>query len=97
MHLATDEGCAVITSAIINNPPLRYQDYLYPTWAVALGWGFALSSVAMVPAVACYKLCKARGSCSEKIAYTITPYPERKSYQETGTITRFKLNHWTHV
>lgn len=88
---------AVITSAIINNPPLRYQDYLYPTWAVALGWGFALSSVAMVPAVACYKLFKARGSCSEKIAYTITPYPERKSYQETGTITRFKLNHWTHV
>ncbi|GFW02525.1 hypothetical protein TNCV_2455411 [Trichonephila clavipes] len=91
------QSMAVITSAIINNPPLRYQDYLYPTWAVALGWGFALSSVAMVPAVACYKLCKARGTCSEKIAYTITPYPERKSYQETGTITRFKLNHWTHV
>ncbi|XP_035213043.1 sodium-dependent dopamine transporter-like isoform X1 [Stegodyphus dumicola] len=88
---------AVIGSAIFNNSPLKYQDYLYPTWAVALGWGFALSSVAMVPAVACYKLCKARGSCVERIAYTITPYPERKTYKETGTVTRFKLEHWANV
>ncbi|XP_054710961.1 sodium-dependent noradrenaline transporter-like [Uloborus diversus] len=88
---------AVIISAIVNNPPLKYQDYFYPTWAVALGWGFALSSVAMVPAVACYKLWKAQGSCSEKIAYTITPHIERKTYKETGTVTRFKLEHWTNV
>ncbi|KAG8180089.1 hypothetical protein JTE90_027869 [Oedothorax gibbosus] len=87
----------VIVSAIVNNPPLRYQDYLYPTWAVALGWGFALSSVAMVPAVACYKLYKAKGTCAQRIAYTITPYEERKSAKEGGTVTRFKLNHWTHV
>ncbi|GBN79204.1 hypothetical protein AVEN_75560-1 [Araneus ventricosus] len=33
----------------------------------------------------------------EKIAYTITPVRERKTYKETGTITRFKLKHWTNV
>ncbi|XP_042909495.1 sodium-dependent dopamine transporter-like [Parasteatoda tepidariorum] len=88
---------AVIVSAIINNPPLKYNNYLYPGWAVALGWGFALSSVAMVPGYACYKLCKAKGTCSERIAYSITPYPERKKFKESGTITRFKLKHWTNV
>ena len=88
---------AVIVSAIVNNPPLRYQNYLYPPWAVALGWGFALSSVAMVPLVACYKLCRAKGSCAERLAYSITPQVEREMYKESGTVTRFKLEHWTNV
>lgn len=88
---------AVIAMEIVNNSPLRYHDYLYPSWAVALGWGFALSSVAMVPLVACYKLCKAKGTCAERIAYTITPHTERQTYKETGTVARFKMEHWAHV
>lgn len=88
---------AVISSAIINSPPLKYQDYFYPSWAVALGWGFALSSVAMVPIVAGIKLYKARGTCAERFAYTITPHSERKDLAETGVVTRFKMKHWVNV
>ncbi|XP_035226015.1 sodium-dependent noradrenaline transporter-like, partial [Stegodyphus dumicola] len=88
---------AVIVSAIISNTTLQYQDYVYPPWAVGLGWGFALSSVAMVPIVAIYKLSKAPGNtCSEKLAYTITPEEER-DVLEDGDVKRFKWKHWVYV
>ncbi|KAG8202006.1 hypothetical protein JTE90_010377 [Oedothorax gibbosus] len=88
---------AVIVSAIISNTTLQYQDYVYPQWAVGLGWGFALSSVAMVPIVAIYKLCKAPGdTCAKKLAYTITPEEER-DVSENGDVKRFHWKHWVYV
>ncbi|CAL1274531.1 unnamed protein product [Larinioides sclopetarius] len=88
---------AVIVSAIISNSTLQYQDYVYPSWAVGLGWGFALSSVAMVPIVATYKLIRSPGNtCSEKLAYTITPEEERDVLQD-GDVKRFHWKHWVYV
>ena len=36
--------------------PLTYEDYVYPVWANVIGWLIALSSVAMIPGVAIYKI-----------------------------------------
>ncbi|XP_029851523.2 sodium-dependent dopamine transporter [Ixodes scapularis] len=88
---------AVILSGIVNQAPVEYHNYRYPTWAINMGWGLALSSVAMVPIVAAFKLCRAKGTCAEKLAYTITPASERQEEKEHGAVERFKLSHWTYV
>ncbi|KAG0423270.1 hypothetical protein HPB47_000923, partial [Ixodes persulcatus] len=81
---------AVILSGIVNQAPVEYHNYRYPTWAINMGWGLALSSVAMVPIVAAFKLCRAKGTCAEKLAYTITPASERQEEKEHGAVERFK-------
>ncbi|XP_064467217.1 sodium-dependent noradrenaline transporter-like [Ornithodoros turicata] len=88
---------AVIISAVVNEPRLEYHDYWYPPWAVNMGWALALSSVAMVPIVAVIKLCRAKGTCAERVAYTITPVKEWEESKEKGVIERFKMSHWTYV
>ncbi|KAM7283289.1 sodium-dependent dopamine transporter [Ixodes scapularis] len=88
---------AVILSGIVNQAPVEYHNYRYPTWAINMGWGLALSSVAMVPIVAAFKLCRAKGTCAEKLAHTITPASERQEEKEHGAVERFKLSHWTYV
>lgn len=42
--------------------PLEYEGYVYPMWANVLGWCIAGSSIAMIPAVAVYKLATTPGS-----------------------------------
>ncbi|EEC07753.1 norepinephrine/norepinephrine transporter, putative [Ixodes scapularis] len=61
---------AVILSGIVNQAPVEYHNYRYPTWAINMGWGLALSSVAMVPIVAAFKLCRAKGTCAELSHWT---------------------------
>lgn len=88
---------AVIISAVVNQPQLEYHKYKFPPWAVNLGWTLALSSVAMVPIVAAFKLCRAKGTCAERVACTITPAKEWEQSKETGVVERFKMSHWTYV
>ncbi|XP_077543155.1 sodium-dependent noradrenaline transporter-like isoform X2 [Haemaphysalis longicornis] len=88
---------AVIISGIVNQAPVEYHNYRYPPWAISMGWGLALSSVSMVPLVAIIKLCRAKGTCTQRLAYTITPAVERQEEKEKGIVERFKLSHWTYV
>lgn len=88
---------AVIISGIVNQAPVEYHNYRYPPWAISMGWGLALSSVSMVPLVAIIKLCRAKGTCAQRLAYTITPAVERQEEKEKGIVERFKLSHWTYV
>nr|AGY96957.1 high-affinity octopamine transporter protein 1 [Limulus polyphemus] len=88
---------AVIASAVATNAPLVYHNYRFPGWAVALGWSFALSSVTMVPVVACYKLFKARGTCTERLAKVITPEQELEQQTDKVVVNQFHLSHWVYV
>lgn len=42
------------------NPP-NYGSYTFPPWANMVGWCLAMSSMAMVPLYAIYKLCTLPG------------------------------------
>lgn len=88
---------AVIISALIDDTPLEYHDYRFPNWSVALGWGFGLSSVAVIPLVAIIKLLSTRGSCKKRLAYNITPEEEHKYLEDDKTVKRFQCKHWIHV
>ncbi|KAJ8291097.1 hypothetical protein GJAV_G00021350 [Gymnothorax javanicus] len=75
-----------------SNPP-GYDTYVFPMWANVLGWCLAVSSMAMVPLCAIYKLCTLPGRFSDKLAYAITPEAEHHLVK-SGDIRRFKSKHW---
>uniref|UniRef100_A0A8C6L4Z6 Transporter n=1 Tax=Nothobranchius furzeri TaxID=105023 RepID=A0A8C6L4Z6_NOTFU len=50
----------VVVSFATFNPP-NYGSYMFPPWANMLGWCLAMSSMAMVPLYAIYKLCTLPG------------------------------------
>lgn len=55
----------VVVVSVINFKPLNYDDYVFPLWANWVGWGIALSSMALVPAYSIYKFVSIRGSLRE--------------------------------
>ncbi|CAF0752641.1 unnamed protein product [Brachionus calyciflorus] len=58
---------------------MRTNDtYSYPEWSNSLGWIIAASSCILIPLVAIYNLCTAKGSFKERLIYTITPERDRK-------------------
>lgn len=50
----------VVVSFATFNPPV-YDSYMFPPWANMVGWCMAMSSMAMVPLYAIYKLCTLPG------------------------------------
>ncbi|MBN3317897.1 SC6A2 protein, partial [Atractosteus spatula] len=81
----------VVIASIVNSTELKYDDYVFPSWANLIGWGIALSSMLFVPAYAIYKFLSVRGTCRERIAYCITPEHEHHLVAE-GNIRQFKVS-----
>lgn len=52
----------ILVFTVIQYRPIAYNDYVYPGWAVAVGFLMALSSVLCIPAYALYRICRADGS-----------------------------------
>ena len=50
---------------LLDYEPLRYENYIYPAWANALGWAIAGSSVMCIPTVAIFKLLTTKGTFVE--------------------------------
>lgn len=55
----------VVVFGLLYHEPLRYNDYLYPSWAEWIGWGLALSSILMIPIFMVSQLLKASGTFKE--------------------------------
>uniref|UniRef100_A0A2H1WLW5 SFRICE_003922 n=1 Tax=Spodoptera frugiperda TaxID=7108 RepID=A0A2H1WLW5_SPOFR len=68
---------------LLDYEPLRYEDYVYPGWANALGWAIAGSSVMCIPTVAIYKLITAKGTFVERLRLLTTPYADTEG---NGTV-----------
>uniref|UniRef100_A0A8C4PSZ7 Transporter n=1 Tax=Equus asinus TaxID=9793 RepID=A0A8C4PSZ7_EQUAS len=83
----------VVVVSIINFKPLTYDDYVFPLWANWVGWGIALSSMALVPAYIIYKFIRTRGSLQERLAYGITPENEHHLVAQRD-VRQFQLQHW---
>ncbi|GAB6020696.1 hypothetical protein CHUAL_003365 [Chamberlinius hualienensis] len=88
----------VIISAIINQPTLKYNNYIYPPWATTVGWTFALVSVSVIPIFAIVIVFKQKGcTLKEKIAYCISPPNEQQRIMSTGYVSRFHAKHWIKI
>lgn len=55
----------MVVVSIINSKPLTYDEYVFPPWANWVGWGVALSSMALVPTYVVYKFLSLRGTLWE--------------------------------
>eukprot|EP00058_Branchiostoma_floridae_P025938 XP_002611428.1 hypothetical protein BRAFLDRAFT_63940 [Branchiostoma floridae] len=53
--------------------PTAYGDYTYPFWAEVLGWCMVGVAVLMLPAVALYKVCCAKGTLYERVSFLVEP------------------------
>uniref|UniRef100_A0A0M3ILV8 Sodium-and chloride-dependent glycine transporter 2 n=1 Tax=Ascaris lumbricoides TaxID=6252 RepID=A0A0M3ILV8_ASCLU len=56
----------ILSFVWVGYSPFTYEDYEYPEWANSVGWGIALTPIAMIPLCALVKFCRARG-----------PFPQR--------------------
>lgn len=54
------QGCFIFS--LVKYVPLTYNKvYVYPNWAIGLGWSLALSSIVCVPLVMVIRLCQTEG------------------------------------
>ncbi|NXV78099.1 SC6A9 protein, partial [Atlantisia rogersi] len=51
----------ILVFTVIQYRPISYNDYVYPTWAISIGFLMALSSVICIPIYAIYKVCRSEG------------------------------------
>ncbi|MGH0125596.1 UNVERIFIED_CONTAM: hypothetical protein FKN15_010362 [Acipenser sinensis] len=74
--------CMVVISFGTFKPPY-YGTYVFPVWANIIGWCVAISSMAMVPIYAIYKLCVLPGTFRDflncGVAYAVKKYGGRKT------------------
>ncbi|CAG0889256.1 unnamed protein product [Darwinula stevensoni] len=85
---------SIVVFGIFFSEPPKYQDYVYPTWAVNLGWAFASSAICMVPVMAVFIFIKEPGPMWQRLAVAISPSSEHAIIRETGIVTRFDRRHW---
>ncbi|XP_059840111.1 sodium- and chloride-dependent glycine transporter 1 isoform X2 [Hypanus sabinus] len=52
----------ILVFTVIQYKPITYNNYIYPKWAVTLGFLMALSSVICIPIYAFWKICNTDGS-----------------------------------
>lgn len=78
-------GFTIITFILstISYSGLTYKrktvEYIYPQWAVSIGWMMACSSIVFIPAVMLINIYKTKGSLKTRIEYLLRPM--LKSYQ----------------
>ncbi len=58
------------------------KTYIYPGWAIGVGWVMACSSIVMVPIVMVARICMANGTLKEVIGYDSVLY--KKSHTVCG-------------
>lgn len=51
----------ILVFTVIQYRPISYNDYIYPNWAISIGFLMALSSVICIPIYAIYKVCRSEG------------------------------------
>ncbi|XP_048457882.1 sodium- and chloride-dependent glycine transporter 1 isoform X2 [Rhincodon typus] len=52
----------ILIFTVVQYKPISYNDYIYPSWAIILGFLMALSSVICIPIYAIWKICMSEGS-----------------------------------
>ncbi|XP_062845439.1 sodium-dependent noradrenaline transporter [Trichomycterus rosablanca] len=83
----------VVIASIVTANDLKYEDYIFPSWALWVGWSISMSSMIFVPLYAVYKFLSLPGTFKQRIAYCITPENEYHLVTE-GNVRQFKFKHW---
>ena len=52
----------ILGFSVVSHSPVTYGDYVYPGWAIGVGWVFALCSMIPLPLIMLIKLSQADGT-----------------------------------
>ncbi|CAG0895647.1 unnamed protein product [Cyprideis torosa] len=63
----------LLVFTILSYETITYNDYVYPDWAVGLGWEMAVCSMIPIPLVALICLFRAKGSLKERVLTCLRP------------------------
>ncbi|GIY20631.1 sodium- and chloride-dependent glycine transporter 2 [Caerostris darwini] len=64
---------ALLIFILVNHTAITYNDYVYPSWSIAIGWIIALCSIAPIPIVAAWVLYKEEGDFKQKLIKSLRP------------------------
>ncbi|ELU16913.1 hypothetical protein CAPTEDRAFT_153408 [Capitella teleta] len=64
-----------IFTAVLHSP-VTYGDYEYPSWAIGLGWVFAICSIVPLPGIAIYKMVTTDGTFLQRLKKLVHAAPE---------------------
>lgn len=80
------QGCFIFS--LVKYVPLTYNKvYVYPDWAIGLGWSLALSSILCVPLVMVIRLCQTEGPFLVRLKYLLAPRePNRWAVEREGAM-----------
>ncbi|GAB6029115.1 Solute carrier 6 [Chamberlinius hualienensis] len=67
---------AIIIFNWIEFKPIKYDQFIFPTWSLVLGWMLSLVSVFIIPVVAVYKIYHEQGPILERIKKLSKPTDE---------------------
>lgn len=76
----------IIVYGLLGYEPLKYEGYIYPTWANILGWFIAGSSVIMIPIVAIYKIIVTPGTFVQRMKILTTPWRDSQMALANGVV-----------
>ncbi|CAL1263692.1 unnamed protein product [Larinioides sclopetarius] len=64
---------ALLLFILINHTAITYNDYIYPTWSIGIGWIIAMCSITPIPVVAAVILLKQKGCFKERLMKSLRP------------------------
>ncbi|XP_046331791.2 sodium- and chloride-dependent GABA transporter 2-like [Haliotis rufescens] len=66
-------------------------NYVYPNWAIAVGWMMASSSIVFIPGVMIFKLVTAKGTLMERIVTLTRPRLRRYQIRENEDLAKIEI------
>ncbi|KAJ4937422.1 hypothetical protein JOQ06_001981 [Pogonophryne albipinna] len=67
----------ILIFTVIQYKPITYNDYVFPTWSLYIGFCMAMSSVLCIPIYALYKISRSPGATfRERLKFSCRPHPE---------------------
>ncbi|XP_036593338.1 sodium- and chloride-dependent taurine transporter [Trichosurus vulpecula] len=78
-------GCFIFS--LVEHTPLTYnKEYVYPEWAIGLGWCLALSSMLCIPLMVVIRIAQSSGSLIERLkAATVPKHVHRWHHEPEGS------------
>ena len=64
--------------------PVTYGDYIYPDWAIVVGWLLATVSMFPIPFMACYQIYYGSGSLTQVSIYLLNDAETLCSFTRTN-------------
>lgn len=65
---------ALLLFIVFTHTSVKYNNYVYPSWSIVVGWMIAMCSIAPIPVVAVIKIIKTDGTLKQRLVKNLRPF-----------------------